>query len=106
MAVKLEYKINSKVLFLKGLKINDRDVNAAVKCLIWLQGLLPLLMQTTILVFCLKSDLLPKPDNTKIQNIIQNTKPNIILTLQNVSVKGVAYITSTLRDECVLRSVL
>lgn len=74
MAVKLEYKINSKVLFLKGLKINDRDVNAAVKCLIWLQGLLPLLMQTTILVFCLKSDLLPKPDNTKIQNIIQNTK--------------------------------
>ena len=85
MAVKLEYKINSKVLFLKGLKINDRDVNAAVKCLIWLQGLLPLLMQTTILVFCLKSDLLPKPDNTNIQNIVQNTKQYFCINLQNTT---------------------
>ena len=41
-----------------------------------------------------------KAVNSKKVELIYNRK-----NIQNVSVKGVAYITSTLRDECVLRSV-
>lgn len=71
---------NSKALYFKGL-ITICDINAAVKFLLWIQRLLPLLMQTTTDVFCLKSDLLPKPDKTNIPNVFQYTKRQLPICL-------------------------
>ena len=88
--------LNSKALKSKGLINNDVNAALNVNCLFRPQGLLPLLMQTTILVFCLMSELVPNPRQYKYTT----------LSLNSVSERSVAYIPPSLRHQWVLRSVL